>query len=94
MDNRRILMTLSSYLFLIWQYFKTNFDILKDDESTSLTDKSQLQLIAQLLQITEKELTEALTGRVLAASGEVLRKVHKHKEAEFGRDAFAKVNII
>ena len=48
-------------------------------------------MISELLQVTEADLKEALTGRVIAASGEVLRKVHKHKEAEFGLDAFAKV---
>ena len=34
---------------------------------------------------------DALTGRVIAARGEVLRKVHKLKDAQFGRDALAKV---
>jgi hypothetical protein len=32
-----------------------------------------------------------LTGRVIAASGEVVRKLHNVKDAQVGRDAFAKV---
>ena len=38
-----------------------------------------------------RELDDSLTGRVIAASGEVVRKLHNVKDAQVGRDAFAKV---
>ncbi len=40
-----------------------------------------------------RELEESLTGRVIAASGEVVRKLHNVKDAQVGRDAFAKVRL-
>ncbi len=43
--------------------------------------------------VVYRELEESLTGRVIAASGEVVRKLHNVKDAQVGRDAFAKVNF-
>jgi myosin-1 len=47
-----------------------------------------------MLSVTSGELNKALSGRVIAARGEVMQKTHTLPEAEYGRDALAKVNII
>ena len=44
-----------------------------------------------MLHVAEVELKRALTERVIAARGEVMQKMHTHSEAEYGRDALAKV---
>lgn len=46
--------------------------------------------MASLLRVTEEQLLNSLTQRVIAAHGDVLRKSHDIKQAEFGRDALAK----
>lgn len=47
-----------------------------------------------MLNVTSGELHKALSGRVIAARGEVMQKTHTLPEAEYARDALAKVNII
>jgi myosin-1 len=47
-----------------------------------------------MLTVTSAELSKALSERVIAARGEVMQKTHTLSEAEYGRDALAKVNII
>jgi myosin-1 len=46
-----------------------------------------------MLNVTSAELSKALSERVIAARGEVMQKTHTLSEAEYGRDALAKVNI-
>lgn len=47
--------------------------------------------MSRLLSVTHEELVAALTERVIAARGEVMQKVLTLEEAEFVRDALAKV---
>jgi myosin-1 len=47
-----------------------------------------------MLNVMPGELSKALSERVIAARGEVMQKTHTLSEAEYGRDALAKVNII
>jgi hypothetical protein len=47
-----------------------------------------------MLNVTSEEFSKALSERVIAARGEVMQKRHTLSEAEYGRDALAKVNII
>lgn len=48
--------------------------------------------VSRLLSVTEADLCTALTERVIAARGEVMQKMHTEIEAEYGRDALAKVS--
>lgn len=57
-------------------------------------DKTDLKLVASNLHITAKALEEALVERVIAAKGEVMQKTHSLAEAEYGRDALAKVGFL
>lgn len=63
--------------------------VAKDNEGTALKG-TEMKSVANLLEVDIRELEESLTGRVIAASGEVLRKLHNVKDAQVGRDAFAK----
>lgn len=47
-----------------------------------------------MFSVTSGELSKALSERVIAARGEVMKKMHTLLEAEYGRDALAKVSII
>lgn len=49
-----------------------------------------MNYVSTLLKVTDRELNEALTQRVIAARGDVMRKNHNLSEAEYGRDALAK----
>lgn len=40
--------------------------------------------------MTENELLQSLTQRVIAARGDVMHKAHNTQQAEYGRDALAK----
>lgn len=62
---------------------------MQEDE-LNIANKSHLQSAAKLLQVTEKEMSDALTKRVIAAGGSVMEKVHDEAQAEHGKDAFAK----
>ncbi|KAL3198039.1 hypothetical protein MRX96_044536, partial [Rhipicephalus microplus] len=52
--------------------------------------KGSLKQLSQLLSVSEKDLSQALCHRVIAAGGEVMQKGHTLTEAIYGRDAFAK----
>ena len=55
-------------------------------------DRSVLKKLGSLLEVSsEQELEESLTGRVIAAHGDVVRKLHNVDDARRARDAFAKV---
>ena len=55
-------------------------------------NKNALNSVAQLLSINSNDLNTALSQRVIAAGGEVMQKMHTLVEAEYGRDALAKVS--
>lgn len=55
-----------------------------------ISNKSHLQSTAKLLQVTESELSAALTKRTIAAGGNVMKKDHDATQAEYGKDALAK----
>ena len=40
------------------------------------------------------QVEESLTGRVIAAHGDIVRKLHSVEEAQRARDAFTKVRMI
>jgi myosin-1 len=46
-----------------------------------------------MLSVASGELGKALSERVIAARGEVMQKTHTLPEAEYGRDALAKVRL-
>ena len=55
-------------------------------------DKKALSKLGSLLEVSSMEdLEESLTGRVIAAHGDVVRKLHNVDDARRARDAFAKV---
>lgn len=58
-----------------------------------IENKAALNDTANLFSISIQELSTALTQRVIAAGGEVMQKTHTSTEAEYGRDALAKVMI-
>jgi len=62
-----------------------------DDDKLLIENNSALNDTASLLSISPKELSTALSQRVIAAGGEVMQKTHNLIEAEYGRDALAKV---
>lgn len=60
------------------------------EEEIQVTNKSALAQVAKLLHVTESEMIESLTQRVIAARGDVMKKAHNVTQAEYGRDALAK----
>ena len=63
-----------------------------EKEGTDIANKDVLKKIGSLLDVESmSELEESLTGRVIAAHGEVVRKLHNVDDAVIARDAFAKV---
>ena len=64
----------------------------KENEGTDIVNQDVLKKIASLLQVnSSQDLEESLTGRVIAAHGEVVRKLHNVDDAGRARDAFSKV---
>ena len=56
-----------------------------------VSDPASLSLLSSLLEVSPGELEDALTGRVIAAHGDVVRKLHSVEDAQRARDAFTKV---
>ncbi|XP_053206398.1 unconventional myosin-Id-like [Panonychus citri] len=54
------------------------------------SSKRHIEYMCRLLSISEKDLTESLCQRVIAAGGDVVSKKHNVSEASYGQDAFAK----
>lgn len=77
------------YRFLI--IFQGNVTFRLDDDKLIIENNSALNDTAKLFSISSKDLTTALSQRVIAAGGEVMQKTHTLIEAEYGRDALAKV---
>lgn len=63
-----------------------------DEDKVKISNEKALNDAAHLLSISPNDLNTALTQRVIAAGGEVMQKKHTLVEAEYGRDALAKVN--
>ena len=61
------------------------------DDRLFIENRTALNDTANLFSISAHELSTALTQRVIAAGGEVVQKAHTSTEAEYGRDALAKV---
>lgn len=60
------------------------------EDELVITNKSHLQAAAHLLQVTENNLSTALTTRIIAAGGNIMQKDHNAVQAEYGKDAFVK----
>lgn len=60
------------------------------EDVIQIANKPALTNAAKLLNVTESEMINALTQRVIAARGDVMMKSHNVTQAEFGRDALAK----
>lgn len=67
-----------------------NISFKTEEDNIVIANKNSLQNAARLLQVTESEMTNSLTQRVIAAHGDVMMKSHNVTQAEFGRDALAK----
>lgn len=67
-----------------------NISFKNDEDNVVIANKNSLQHASKLLQVTEAEMTNSLTQRVIAARGDVMMKSHNVTQAEFGRDALAK----
>lgn len=73
--------------------FQGNVTFRLDDDKLIIENNSALNDTANLLSINSKDLSTALSQRVIAAGGEVMQKTHTLIEAEYGRDALAKVRV-
>ncbi|KAM8716063.1 hypothetical protein ACLKA7_003015 [Drosophila subpalustris] len=67
-----------------------NVEFQTIEDELVISNKSHLQSAAKLLQVTESELSAALTKRTIAAGGNVMKKDHDATQAEYGKDALAK----
>lgn len=61
-----------------------------DEDNLVVSNKNALKNASKLLNVTEDEMTNSLTQRVIAAHGDIVRKSHSTQQAEYGRDALAK----
>jgi myosin-1 len=71
-----------------------NITFKSQEESARPADDSVVNKAAVMMSVTNADLSRALSERVIAARGEIMQKTHTQSEAEYGRDALAKVNII
>lgn len=76
--------TISSILHL------GNIEFGAQDDEIIIKNKNQIKTVAKMLMVTDTEVSAALTQRVIAAHGDIMKKSHDQTQAEFGRDAFAK----
>lgn len=67
-----------------------NIEFGSQDDEIIIKNKGLVRTLAKMLQVTENELSQALTQRVIAAHGDIMKKSHDQAGAEFGRDALAK----
>ncbi|XP_034098649.1 unconventional myosin ID isoform X1 [Drosophila nasuta] len=67
-----------------------NVEFQTIEDELVISNKTHLQSAAKLLQVTETELSAALTKRTIAAGGNVMKKDHDATQAEYGKDALAK----
>lgn len=81
---------LISYLNL----FKGNVTFTTEEDEVKIIDTNSMNKTADLLQVNAEELKRTLCERVIAARGEIMQKSHTLIEAEFGKNALAKVWIL
>ncbi|XP_039952854.1 unconventional myosin ID [Bactrocera tryoni] len=79
----------------IWQILAAilhlgNIEFQSIEDDLVISNKSHLQFASKLLQVTENELSNSLTTRIIAAGGNVMQKEHDATQAEYGKDALAK----
>lgn len=80
----------------IWQLVAAilhlgNVEFFQDDQDTTrIQNMDHVNNIAKLLNVSTTDVVEALTTRVIAAAGQVMRKPHSVGEANVCRDSFAK----
>lgn len=67
-----------------------NVNFESQEDEIIVKNKNQLKTLAKMLMVTENEVSTALTTRVIAAHGDIMKKSHDQVQAEFGRDALAK----
>lgn len=67
-----------------------NITYRSEDDNLTISNHAVVSHTAKLLDVTEDEMMAALTQRVIAAHGEILKKGHNVEQAEYGRDALAK----
>lgn len=84
------MITYAIYFFIS---FQGNITFRLDDDKLIIGNNSALNDTANLFSINPKDLSTALSQRVIAAGGEVMQKTHTLIEAEYGRDALAKVRL-
>lgn len=63
-------------------------------EQAKIKSSAPLNQVASLLQLDVVEAEKAFCSRVVATKGEVMEKGHTIEQAQFGRDAFAKVSAV
>ncbi|KAF4516828.1 hypothetical protein B566_EDAN006222 [Ephemera danica] len=68
-----------------------NIKFRAENDATRPEDSKLIDQVAGLFSVTKQELNKALCQRVIAARGEIMEKTHTVAEANYGRDAFAKV---
>lgn len=73
-------------------FLQGNLDFVEAGEAVKILDSDLLQQISTLLSCDLQETEKALCSRVVAARGEVMEKGHTLEQAQYGRDAFAKVS--
>ena len=66
------------------------FSTDESDNASLKGNELAIQRIAKMLNVGENDLSDALTTRVIAAAGQVMKRPHSLKEAETSRESFAK----
>jgi len=82
----------AAYLCVFVLCQQGNIDFVDDNDQARIKNSTELRYIASLLSCEEGDLDKSLCSRVVAAKGEVVEKRHTIEQAQFGRDAFAKVS--
>lgn len=62
-----------------------------DNDDVKIIELGSVHKTADLLQVDREELKRTLCERVIAARGEIMQKMHTLVEAEYGKNALAKV---
>lgn len=71
--------------------FQSNVSFTTEDDEVKFVEMDSVNKTADLLQVDKEELKRTLCERVIAARGEIMQKTHTLAEAEYGKDALAKV---
>ena len=78
---------------IMYHFLQGNIHFTGDGEYSEISNESELEWVAKVLNTSKESIKKALCYRVVAARGEVMEKSHNVKEAFHGRDALAKVSI-